>query len=214
THGPAAGPRQRLAPASRTDSDFLLGLFSGMLQAGSFQRRACEGRRMQTQAESRAVPVAVAEGSLAAREFVSGGLIAISVALAWVVGFGVVAGRLTLPQGRQGLGLGLGLIGMAAGFFALRGLLAWWQFRRLPPHCKRYTWWFFEDHIEARSAAASSEFQYQLFARVKETSSLFLFFVQGPLCNVVPKRALRDESQIAAVRRLVKAALGPRAKLR
>lgn len=158
------------------------------------------------------MPLAVAEVALTARDFVFGNLLVLRFSpLRWIFGLWLLTG---LANVIQTPGLGLGLIGMATGVLALVGLASWAQYRRLPEDRKRYTWRFFEDRIETWSSVASAELKWQVFPRVIETRSLFLFFLQGPLCHVVPKRAFHDDSQIAAVRRLAKASLGPKAKVR
>lgn len=166
------------------------------------------------------MPVAVAEVVLTGSEFAAASLFVTLRALRWILAFWLAIGLLTLALSlRPGPAAprsttGLILVGMAFAIVLLSWVSARLQFRRLPAGRKRYMWRFFEDHIEMASAVGDARNQWELFVRVVETRSLFLFFPQRNICQIVPKRAFPDELQIDEVRRIAKKKLGRQAKIR
>jgi len=68
--------------------------------------------------------------------------------------------------------------------------------------------------LEVSSAAGSGKISWTSFRKIRETGIGFILYV-GPRKGIlIPKRCLTDEAQIEALRNLVKAQCGEKAKLR
>jgi hypothetical protein len=69
-----------------------------------------------------------------------------------------------------------------------------------------------EDHVRLATEQVREELSWSVFTRAVETRSFLLLFV-GKHALHLPKRAIRDDEQLAAVKRLIRGKLGERADL-
>jgi YcxB-like protein len=68
--------------------------------------------------------------------------------------------------------------------------------------------------FETSTLLGSNKLAWSIFRKVRETGEAFLFFYNPKIAIVFPKRCLADEFQIHALRTLVVAQCGAKAKLR
>jgi hypothetical protein len=71
-----------------------------------------------------------------------------------------------------------------------------------------------DEAIEASSIAGSGKISWTSFRKVRETGIGFILYAAPKKAILIPKRCLGDETQIQALRNLVSAQCGEKAKLR
>jgi hypothetical protein len=73
---------------------------------------------------------------------------------------------------------------------------------------------FFSDRIECRTDTSSSTFQWQAFQMIRETKGQFLLYYQKYMALVLPKRCFATQSEIEALRQLIRTQFSGRTVLR
>ncbi len=97
------------------------------------------------------------------------------------------------------------LLFMPFAWFVLPYIAARSLVRSKPDVCKTTRWLFFPDRIEARGPVSETTLQWSAFLRIRETNEQLLLYFQKQLANVLPKRCFRDDSDVDAFRKLVRA---------
>lgn len=77
---------------------------------------------------------------------------------------------------------------------------------------RRYS--FTEEGVESVSPAASAKFSWALLHRTLETPESFMLFPSDVVFIVIPKRILKSEERVEALRELIRKHLGAKARLR
>lgn len=73
---------------------------------------------------------------------------------------------------------------------------------------------FSNDGLEYSSAVTSGQCAWSGLYRVRETPEAFLFFTSNAAYGIFPKRCLKDEEQIQALRNIIRQHMGSKAKLK
>lgn len=131
-------------------------------------------------------------------------------ALGWVV-------VMDLRRG-SGLDDAIPYAGLLLFWFGFIPLSTWWGARRyvrqLPAGQAHQRLRLSDEGVEQEDAQASGRASWDTFLSAHETNQAFYLRMVGPLVRLVPKRAFAGEAEVAAVRRLLRERMGPRAHVK